>query len=308
LGLLLEDIGARNSDVLLSDAVLFVEGQGDKATLEIWSETLGKPFAEHNVTVLPMRGGEHAGQGAPARSEVLEGISERSPIPHLFLIDRDERSPAEVTHLEKALPGRIHVLIARELENYMLVPGALRAAVRSKCRQDAQTIAKVDQSTDAEVQQIMEEAASALYGVVLLKRIRSSLGGLAGGLLPREAVNELVPLAAHPDLAGIIRERVTARVAERLRAMDVEALVARERETLDREWDPPARRLVLAPGEEIINAVFAHFGTTYKKPGDTRAIAREIQAGEIAPEIKGVIARAVGLADRSRGVNSGGSR
>jgi predicted ATP-dependent endonuclease of OLD family len=46
LGYVLEDIGARNSDVLLSDAVLFVEGPSDRDVLNAWSETLGTSLIE----------------------------------------------------------------------------------------------------------------------------------------------------------------------------------------------------------------------------------------------------------------------
>jgi predicted ATP-dependent endonuclease of OLD family len=60
LGTVLEDIGARNSDVLLSDAVLFVEGRTDRDLLYAWSETLGRNLEESNVTVLSMGGGTNA--------------------------------------------------------------------------------------------------------------------------------------------------------------------------------------------------------------------------------------------------------
>src|SRR5207253_10751768 len=106
---LLEDIGARNSDLLLSDAVLFVEGPGDKDTFNAWSETLGTPLAERNVTVIPMGGGAHAERGAPIRSQVLADISLRAPIPHRFVLDRDERSDAEIERLNKARGERCHI-------------------------------------------------------------------------------------------------------------------------------------------------------------------------------------------------------
>lgn len=38
---LLADIGSRNSDVLLSDAVLFVEGSGDRRAFMVWGDGLG---------------------------------------------------------------------------------------------------------------------------------------------------------------------------------------------------------------------------------------------------------------------------
>ena len=50
----LEDIGSRNSDLLLSDAVLFVEGTGDQRVLQTWSQTLNLSLEGHNITIVPM--------------------------------------------------------------------------------------------------------------------------------------------------------------------------------------------------------------------------------------------------------------
>ena len=71
----LEDIDVRNSDVLFSDAVLFVEGPGDRDVITTFSEKLNMNVAERNINVLPMGGGKHAERGAPIRSELL-GTSE----------------------------------------------------------------------------------------------------------------------------------------------------------------------------------------------------------------------------------------
>jgi ABC-type cobalamin/Fe3+-siderophores transport system ATPase subunit len=296
LAMMLADIGARNSDLLLSDAVLFVEGPSDKSVIEIWSETLDKSFAEHNVTVLPMGGGEHAGRGAPVRSEVLEGISQQSPIRHLFLLDHDERSKGEIEHLLRLLPDRVCVLNRRELENYMLVPRALRAAIRNKCRDDSDVVARVDQATDEQVVALMRAEAEKLRDLVLLKRIRSRLGGLAGGLLHKEMVAELVPLAHQADLGHVIKSRVQSRLLERLDGAGIDTVVNDERRAVDVAWADAAQHLVLAPGEEILAAIFAFFGTTYHKPGDTKAIAQELRRCEIHEEIRVLIDRVVQLA------------
>ncbi len=103
---LMEDIGARNSDVLLSDAVLFVEGPSDREIIENWARTLGRNLGEHNVSVIAMGGGRNAEHQAPARSQVLEGISSRVPVPHMFLLDKDERGHAEVEHLRQSCGTR----------------------------------------------------------------------------------------------------------------------------------------------------------------------------------------------------------
>lgn len=63
LGESLVEIGSRNSDVLLSDAVLFVEGQSDRGAFVEWSKTLGANIEDHNITIQDMGGGEYAERG-----------------------------------------------------------------------------------------------------------------------------------------------------------------------------------------------------------------------------------------------------
>lgn len=121
LGPILHDIGARKSDVLLSDAVLFVEGPSDAQVWEAWSNRLGRPLAEHNVTILSTGGGETA-QGPRIRSEALEGLSDHAPVGHVIVLDRDERPAHEIARLQERLGRRVHVLERRELENYLLGP------------------------------------------------------------------------------------------------------------------------------------------------------------------------------------------
>lgn len=295
LGEMLEDIGARNSDVLLSDAVLFVEGPSDRGVLYAWGEELGKSLEESNVTVLPMGGGDFAEGKARVRSEILEGISERSPVPHLLVLDSDERSPAEIEKLQRDLDERVEVLERREIENYLMVPRALLEAIREKHSDDASIVARTEQSSTEEVRDLIDTAAAGLYGVVLLKRIRAALEGLKGGLLPSDVAVGLAPQAHRADLARLLRGRIKARINDHLTALDIDAAVQSEKEALDIQWSDSEKRLHLAPGEEILAAVFNHFGSEYKKSRDAVRIARLMRVDEIASEIQDLIDRVVSL-------------
>src|SRR5438874_13225879 len=103
---------------------------------------------------------EYAQRGARIRSEVLGGISHGAEsVPHFFLRDREERSQTEIRELEQELGDRVHILAARELENYLLVPHALLAAIRSKCRDDAPTVEKVQATSVEEIEQLVQAAA-----------------------------------------------------------------------------------------------------------------------------------------------------
>jgi len=292
LGMVLEDIGNRNSDVLLSDAVLFVEGESDQRALNIWSETLGMSLTERNVTLLTMGGGEHADRHAPIRSHVLGGISQRAPVPHLFVLDRDQRSLVDISNLEQKLEDRIHVLSRREIENYLLIPRALRAALQNKCRTDYGVLQKLNETSDEDIERLIQEAADGLYKRVLLKRIRSELGGLQGGFLTREAVDYLAAEADDENLPKSVYQAVVEQVSPHLVEADVERLVLEQKEALDTEWSERDQRRFIAAGEEIVDAVFRSFGVRYKKLRDTIRIAEQMSADDISSEIKDLIVRA----------------
>ncbi len=297
LGAVLADIGARNSDLVLSDAVLFVEGPGDRAAFEAWSEALGEGFAAHNVTVLTIEGGEYADRYASPRDDVLEQISRRAlPIPRLFVLDRDHRTEQEISKLERKLEGRVHVLKRRELENYLLVPRVLIAVLRDKYRHDAPVLERVKAASEDYVEQQIRNAADSLYGFVLLKRVSRALGGLPGGYLPRELISKLQPMAEGSNLAAGLDRLIAERIEDQRRAFKISKLVERERRYLDREWSKPNRRLAIAPGDELLEAVFRSVGGRYNKPKDTGLIARAMRPEEIDSEIVSVVRQAVAAA------------
>ena len=150
---LLDDIGVRNSDVLFADAVMFVEGPSDSDILQLWAKQLGVDFSAKNIVVAETKGGRYAERTAPIRIDALEAVSGHLPVPHVIVVDRDERSQSAVDDLKEKLGDRVHVLERRELENYMLsVPAAIRAALLSKHQQDTAMVASIDGVSDIEME------------------------------------------------------------------------------------------------------------------------------------------------------------
>ena len=243
-----------------------------------------------------MGGAERAGRDAPVRSDVLKGISKRAGVPHLFVFDRDERSEVEIRKVKDALGGQVHFLGMRELENYLLAPRAILEVLRTKYRDDAAVRERIEKLTEAETLEVIGKTADGLYGLVLLKRIRVTLGGLIGGLLPRDIVGVLAPTAKEASLAQLVRQQVEERLQKRMKELDIENVVTEERTKLDAQWVDRDTHVRLAPGEEILTAVFRSVGGEYANPEDTERIARHMVADEISGELKEVIERIVSSA------------
>jgi putative ATP-dependent endonuclease of OLD family len=156
----LQSIGARNSDVLLSDAVIFVEGTSDRAILTRWAAVLGKGFNAHNVTVLLVGSTEAVRLVSRPRKEVLEGLSRGLPVAHRFLFDRDERTESELDELRALLGDALEVLSVREIENHLLLARPLVVHIRSRLKASGQPVPEA--LTEAAVTELISKFAKSL--------------------------------------------------------------------------------------------------------------------------------------------------
>jgi ABC-type cobalamin/Fe3+-siderophores transport system ATPase subunit len=291
---ILREIGSRNSDLLLSDAVLFVEGPSDSVVLRALSGAAGTPLLLSRVTLLPLGGSDTPLPKARARTEVLEGISNRTPIPHMFLLDRDERSTGALAALA-SLGDRVVILQRRELENYLLVPKAIRLAMVEKFEQATGALSKVANLTDADIALAIQRHAADLYGHVLVKRIRAELGGLAGGLVERAAIEGLARDATKARLAAAIRAHIRSRLDPLMNAKVLADTVDKARKKLDREWARKEAPRKLAPGADILARLYRDVGGSYDKARDGERIARNLTKGDIAEELLEILKRASSL-------------
>jgi hypothetical protein len=282
------DLGLRNSDILLSNGIIFVEGESDRGVWPALGNLLSASFAERNLICVEMNGGAYLSQ-ARLRSDILDKVSQRTSVPHLFIFDRDERPNEEVVAITRTLGGRAIFLTRREIENYFLIPSVLREAARQKLRDGNQDSDVVDRVSDDDVRSAMNGEASKLYGLVLLNRIRSRLPQFGGGVFPRELAAKLSAEARAEDLAAQIESAIRNRLEGYLGGLGLEKLVKLERETLAAEWTDVNRRLELAPGEEIVEAVFQLFGLNYAKPSDTHRIARCLRPDEVDAELRSIV-------------------
>lgn len=130
---ILGDLGARLSDVLGYELVVWVEGPSDADAFMLISQRV----ATHALTsaFLPVRS-TAAFEGVDLR-EVLHlhrQLSERrAPMPPIvrFVFDREGRSEQTIRELQHESDGAMHFLSRRMLENYLLDAAALSARINN---------------------------------------------------------------------------------------------------------------------------------------------------------------------------------
>lgn len=246
----LDALGVRLSDVLSAERVLVVEGPSDRAILDTW---FGPELRRRGVTVVVAAGGDLSFQA----DKLVEWVDALDALkrPVLFLRDRDELSPVDVARLEKK---GVRLLRVREMENHLCDPTALCTELKGK--------------SDEELRSELRLAADALRPTVHVKRVIARLAPQR--LVDRELAGEV--LKSGGDLVALERE-----LADRRRALDEvpgrsKELWAEVEAELNAEWEDGWLRI--APGEEMLKAVYSKHGRGFDKMDDGPKLAALVPA------------------------------
>jgi len=255
---LLTALGIRLSDVLSATRILLVEGSSDEDVLEAWfPEVLRSPA----VAVLHGKGGDNA-RHADQLAEWLARADKLGLRRVLYLRDRDELSEAVLKKLQAS--RTVGVLQRRELENYLLDAAAVARVVESLV-----PASEAAPSAD-DVAQLMRNTAEALRRKIVINRVCNQIR-------PEQ------PLMDHwlrQQLARDGADEAAIQAAVQSRLMTAEALRAQVRAAWDAADADVAKRsadelLLIAPGEEILQAVFLEWARRgYDKRADGVAIAK----------------------------------
>jgi hypothetical protein len=128
-----------------SKVCLFLEG-GDAHMLRRMAETAGVEFpARQSLAVVPIEGSGNWERLLHV-NWVMENLTGEQVRPYV-LLDRDYRCQKEVDHIVDSLREkgvRCHVWRRKELENYLIVPAAIAAAVNHHKRKQAVTAGQIE--------------------------------------------------------------------------------------------------------------------------------------------------------------------
>jgi AAA domain, putative AbiEii toxin, Type IV TA system len=259
IGSLLDILGVRLAPILTARSLVLVEGPSDEAIIDAW---FGDQLTNAGGAVTHLGGADVTMQLDRIRRLLFEARDQLGR-PTLFIRDRDELTDRQVTRLEAE--GDVMVLPVREIENFFLLEADALTDVLRLAAQGAAFAA--DPPEGEALGALVREAADAQRGVVLLKRVANRLGRPLG----RNAVSELIQanqLSADDCVASVM-----ARFSEYGGPEEtIRQFWREEDEALNAVWEDHWNRL--APGEEVLTAVWRTVGARYVKRRDGLRLAR----------------------------------
>lgn len=260
----IEAIGVRIGDLLLSSKVLVVEGPTDEAILAKW---FGPLLRSTDTEVVASTVGGAGARWAPILDSWLHAppaVARRIR----FLRDRDELTSAEVAKLAD-MTG-VLVLARREIENYLLEPSSVLAYMASL---DEMATAPI---TVEDLEIAWRERADALRPLLIAKRVVAEV--LQQWSVVRSQARELVAGLERPDADSLIAALQSVVEVPPDAEFNVRSAWNAHAADLDHSWEANWRSL--APGAELLEAALGLIGRRYRKVRDAARLAEFHEAPE----------------------------
>ena len=263
-----DDVGLKPSTVLMFDHLVFVEGPSDEAVLREMAKTLNVDFAASNTAFVVMGGSSRFGQFA---AESILDLLSRRRVRMTFILDRDEAHNDDVQKIvdRAGERARVHVLVKRELENYLIHPDAIKRRIEEKSKTAAIPVSPELSQIDAE---ISEKCESLKARAIELRLNKWSLSPIYPFRFEGDPVAKL----------NLTKLELESRIAE----YDTTRLTIEA--DIEKGWSEQ-RSIEVVPGGELLDLVFQTFGLRYRKDVDPQEIAKFIPRESIEKEISQII-------------------
>jgi hypothetical protein len=231
--------------------LLFLEGD-DYRLLRRLAARLGlhKLAESHDITVVPI-GGFGQRQKIQHAAWTFEKVL-RSDIAIAAILDRDYRCAEEIDDLvqeARTTVPNFHILEQKELENYLIVPPAIAAAISDRLR-DRENL----QVSVQEVENLINEVSTEMKSDVLAQSIANRMRYF-GNRTSR-------------DPATIAGEAITK---------------------LDSHWTPLEQRLKVVPGKQLLASINTHLQQNFGVSITTLQIIRHLSPDMIANDLREIL-------------------
>jgi energy-coupling factor transporter ATP-binding protein EcfA2 len=260
----LRAIGVRLSDVLSAEKLILVEGEIDAEILQAWFPGL---VLTRRTAIVPLGGGDRAYQVEMIGS--VFSAADQLGRQIVFLRDADHLSASNRQKLNNL--GRVTILKRREMENYLLDPDAILAVLAAREAQPGVTVKRRFDS--ASMRTFIADSADTLKGMVVLKSVADELVPVR--LIDRKTVKSIASRGGGlSELRKAVQEALPS--ADKL-VSDVDCLWAETQGRIDSGWE--SHKTDVAPGTEILSAIWRAHGGSYDKRRDGQQIAAAMAAG-----------------------------
>jgi predicted ATP-dependent endonuclease of OLD family len=299
----LQDIGVRNSDVLLRDALIFVEDINDEKVFQILAEKLEKPLAGKNLGFVSMGGASAIHSAGKLSSEALTQLQQGSKtIPHLFVIDHDERSNEEISELQEKLGEQLQVLEQRELENYLLVAKPLQRYIKnyeSGTSSNPKDKPKRELATVVEIEALIREFVDKQKNILVVKNVAAQIrSGHPISILERDDRDKITKLEQNESFPDQIASMVRKNLMDRARIDELPNTIKAEQERIETVWKDESKRIKIASGFEVLRELLIQYGIPTKKlKSQLHEIAKHFEKDDIAPDLAQLLSRIYSLSN-----------
>jgi energy-coupling factor transporter ATP-binding protein EcfA2 len=240
---------------------VFVEGK-DFSVLALFARRLGKVAVANRTdfAVVPVEG------FAPKKViDIAEGfkLALGGNVSVAVVLDRDFRSDEEIAAVVKALrpmSAIVHVHSRKELENYLIVPGAIQRALERRVRDNINRGGKTPKSLPVihdELDEIAGMLKSEIFGQFMARRVRE-----------RKALN--------PELDSA--------------TLNTEAI-----NDFERRWSDRASRFALLPGKRVFAALNGRLQAKADVAVTSAAVIEQMKTDEIPDEIVSLVSNLDGF-------------
>lgn len=180
-------LGIDNSDLVQSEGVVFVEGRSDKAVLEQFAESLGRPFTNQGVEVI-VGGGDELKSGTQY-IQVLDQLR----IPYIFVLDSDSKNPGEKQGVFASdvgtSPENVFVWEKYSIESYLIHPETVADIVNSDSEEEIRNRLGSHDLTSTNMKNVLDDVFSDVVGI---SYDEEQSGALIAKNMPVEAIDDEV--------------------------------------------------------------------------------------------------------------------
>lgn len=156
-------LGVDNSDLVQSEGVVFVEGRSDKAVLEQFAKSVGKPLENQGVEVI-VGGGDELKSGTQY-IQVLDQLR----IPYLFVLDSDGEEPnkkrEEFASEVDTSPENVFVWEKYSIESYLVHPETITDIVDSGNEGEIRNRLSSHDLTNTNMKTVLDDVFSDVVGI-----------------------------------------------------------------------------------------------------------------------------------------------